>query len=51
MEGMTSFCCAYWDWLRGKSAFEPTAAQHGLSEMDADVLRRQIEIEWKRLNP
>ena len=46
-----SFCCAYWDFLRGIVALEPIAALYGLSEMDAQVLRNQCYADWKRLNP
>lgn len=46
-----TFCCAYWDWLRGKTALEPTSAQYGLSETDAEVLRRQILAHWKQVKP
>lgn len=46
-----SFCCAYWDFLRGIVALEPFAGLYGLSELDAQVLRNQCYAEWKRLNP
>lgn len=46
-----SFCCAYWDWLRGIVALEPIAAQHGLSLEMGEILKRQCDAEWKRLNP
>lgn len=42
-----AFTCAYWDFLRGKVALEPNAAQYGLSCEMGEVLVRQITIEWK----
>ena len=40
---LESFCCAYWDFLRGKVALEPNAAQYGLSRKNAKILRKQCE--------
>ena len=46
-----SFCCAYWDFLRGLVALEPIAAQYGLSEETAKVLREQCEAHFKQVKP
>ena len=46
-----TFCCAYWGFLRGKVALEPIPAHYGLSWEAAEVLKRQIECEWKRIKP
>lgn len=41
-----SFCCAYWDYLRRLTTEEPLAAEYGLEEPYAEVLRRQCAIEF-----
>jgi hypothetical protein len=44
---MIPFTCAYWDFLRGKTAFEPVPEHYGIDAAMGEVLKRQVEIEWK----
>lgn len=43
--GQVSYCCAYWEFLRGTRERQPSAAQWGLDEHDAHLLRLQCQIE------
>lgn len=42
-----SFTCEYWNFLRGKSVFEPVPEHHGLDAQSGDVLKRQCDIEFR----
>lgn len=44
---MNSFCCEYWNWLRGLRRDEPNPADYGLDEQSAESLRRQCQIEFR----
>lgn len=46
---MTDFAAAYWQFLRCVRLVEPQAHEFGLSETMADVLRRQCQLEFGRL--
>lgn len=44
--GRIPFTCAYWSYLRREILEEPLAADHGLEEIDAEVLRRQCNYNY-----
>jgi len=46
---MIPFTYAYWDWLRGKLAFEPMPEQFGLDAVMGGVIKRQCETEFKAI--
>lgn len=43
-----SFCCAYWDYLRGKDVVPPPPDQYGLDQQSAEVLMRLCNVDWRR---
>ena len=45
---MIHYLLAYWSWLRCGSIVEPRAADYGISETMAEVLRRQCDVEFRQ---
>lgn len=43
-----SFCCAYWDWLRGLRGSEPEPTLYGLPSEIGEYLARQCHIEFEK---
>lgn len=42
-----SFCCAYWDYLRGLRD-KPTGAEHGLCDCAAEAMARWCHNEFEK---
>lgn len=48
LKPIESFCCAYWDYLRGLRKTEPCAAEFGLCECSAEALARLCHYEFNQ---
>lgn len=46
---LETFTCAYWNFLRGLTAFEPMPHTYGLDDADAAVIKLQCNIEFRNL--